>query len=78
MDCVFVSRILVRLDNWEVGSQYPNGHFVRSLGVAGQLETEMAAILVEHGISTPPFSDAQVGGSTDQSAIARPSSRNVT
>jgi DIS3-like exonuclease 1 len=52
--------IIVRLDNWELGSQYPNGHFVWSLGPAGQLETEIAAILIEHNIQVPPFSDGLV------------------
>lgn len=32
-------------------SQYPNGHFVRSLGPIHQLDTEISAILVEHSIS---------------------------
>ncbi|ELU13403.1 hypothetical protein CAPTEDRAFT_108980 [Capitella teleta] len=50
-------RIIVRLDNWEVGSQYPNGHFVRSLGPAGQVETEISAILIEHNLQVPPFAD---------------------
>ena len=53
-------RLIVRIDSWEVGSQYPNGHFVRSLGKAGHLETEIAAILVENNISVTAFSEAQV------------------
>jgi DIS3-like exonuclease 1 len=53
-------RIIVRIDSWEIDSQYPNGHFVRSLGKIGDLETEIAAILMENSISVPPFSDAQV------------------
>ena len=59
-DTLRTHRIIVRLDNWEMGSQYPNGHFVRSLGPAGQLETEIAAILVEHNLQVPPFSDGLV------------------
>ena len=53
-------RFIVRIDHWESGSQYPNGHFVRSLGQIGDLETEIKAILVENDISVPPFSEAQV------------------
>jgi hypothetical protein len=34
-----------------ISSQYPNGHFVRSLGPIHQLDTEISAILVEHSIS---------------------------
>ncbi|CAO3597052.1 unnamed protein product [Absidia cylindrospora] len=44
-------RIVVRIDNWPVSSQYPNGHYVRSLGPIHQLDSEISAILVEHGIS---------------------------
>ncbi|XP_071489125.1 DIS3-like exonuclease 1 [Diadema antillarum] len=50
-------RILVRIDNWPADSQYPNGHFVRALGPIGQLETEVAAILIENRISVGPFSE---------------------
>ncbi|XP_038076853.1 DIS3-like exonuclease 1 isoform X2 [Patiria miniata] len=53
-------RIVVRLDSWETDSQYPNGHFVRSLGPTGSLETEIAAILVENSISVGAFSEGQV------------------
>ena len=49
-------RIVVRIDNWPVNSAYPNGHFVRSLGAIGDLETEMDGILVENDISITPFS----------------------
>ena len=55
-------RIVVRIDSWEVGSQYPNGHFVRSLGVAGDVETEVQALLLENSISVLPFTEAQVSG----------------
>ncbi|CAO3696837.1 unnamed protein product [Umbelopsis ramanniana] len=51
-------RIVVRIDSWPVSSQYPNGHFVRSLGPIHQLDTEISAILVEHGI---PESQASRG-----------------
>ncbi|CAO3676226.1 unnamed protein product [Rhizopus microsporus] len=44
-------RIVVRIDNWPVSSQYPNGHFVRSLGPIHTLDSEISAILVEHSIS---------------------------
>ncbi|KAI9485834.1 MAG: DIS3-like exonuclease 1-like protein [Benjaminiella poitrasii] len=44
-------RVVVRIDNWPINSQYPNGHFVRSLGPIHQLDTEISAILVEHSIS---------------------------
>lgn len=50
----------MRIDSWETDSTYPNGHFVRSLGIIGDLEAEVAAILVENDIRAPPFSEAQV------------------
>ncbi|XP_060708913.1 DIS3-like exonuclease 1 isoform X1 [Hemiscyllium ocellatum] len=53
-------RIIVRIDSWDSTSLYPNGHFVKVLGRAGDLETEIAAILVENNISVSPFSEAQL------------------
>ncbi|KAM3624876.1 uncharacterized protein V6R79_003236 [Siganus canaliculatus] len=53
-------RVVVRIDSWESTSLYPNGHSVRVLGHAGELETEIQTILLENGINVPPFSDAQL------------------
>ncbi|XP_075063694.1 DIS3-like exonuclease 1 isoform X2 [Mixophyes fleayi] len=53
-------RVVVRIDFWESSSLYPNGHFVRVLGRIGDLEAEIAAILVENSISMKPFSEAQL------------------
>uniref|UniRef100_H3CGP2 DIS3-like exonuclease 1 n=1 Tax=Tetraodon nigroviridis TaxID=99883 RepID=H3CGP2_TETNG len=53
-------RVVVRIDSWESTSQYPNGHMVRVLGRAGELETEIQTVLVENGIHLSPFSDAQL------------------
>ena len=50
------SRFIVRIDSWETNSLYPNGHFVKSLGTAGHIETEISALLVEHGLLVVPFS----------------------
>uniref|UniRef100_A0A250Y6Q7 DIS3-like exonuclease 1 n=1 Tax=Castor canadensis TaxID=51338 RepID=A0A250Y6Q7_CASCN len=54
------SRVVVRIDSWESTSVYPNGHFVRVLGRIGDLEGEIATILVENSISVVPFSEAQM------------------
>uniref|UniRef100_A0A4W5Q585 DIS3-like exonuclease 1 n=1 Tax=Hucho hucho TaxID=62062 RepID=A0A4W5Q585_9TELE len=54
-------RVIVRLDSWDSTSLYPNGHSVRVLGRAGELETEVQTILIENCIHVPPFSEAQVG-----------------
>ncbi|KAM7405650.1 hypothetical protein PAMP_000084 [Pampus punctatissimus] len=53
-------RVVVRIDSWESTSLYPNGHSVRVLGLAGELETEVQTILIENSIHVPPFSDAQL------------------
>ncbi|XP_055392730.1 DIS3-like exonuclease 1 isoform X2 [Bubalus kerabau] len=53
-------RVIVRIDSWESTSMYPNGHFVRVLGRIGDLEGEIATILVENSISVVPFSEAQM------------------
>lgn len=53
-------RVVVHIDSWESTSLYPNGHSVRVLGQAGELETEVQTILVENCIHVPPFSEAQV------------------
>ncbi|XP_049633626.1 DIS3-like exonuclease 1 isoform X2 [Suncus etruscus] len=53
-------RVIVRIDSWESTSLYPNGHFVRVLGRIGDLEGEIATILVENSISVVPFSEAQM------------------
>lgn len=55
--------MVVRIDSWESTSQYPNGHTVRVLGRAGELETEIQTILVENCIHVSSFSEAQVGDS---------------
>ncbi|GFQ64481.1 DIS3-like exonuclease 1 [Trichonephila clavata] len=48
-------RIVVRIDSWEKESQYPNGHFVKSLGEIGNLETEVQSLLIEHDIFFKEF-----------------------
>ncbi|XP_060008574.1 DIS3-like exonuclease 1 isoform X3 [Lagenorhynchus albirostris] len=53
-------RVVVRIDSWESTSMYPSGHFVRVLGRIGDLEGEIATILVENSISVVPFSEAQM------------------
>lgn len=61
----YIFRIVVRIDSWEADSMYPNGHFVRSLGAVGDLETEIAAVLVEHNLSVGEFSEGLVRNSVD-------------
>ncbi|XP_038674233.1 exosome complex exonuclease RRP44 [Scyliorhinus canicula] len=51
-------RIIVVIDGWPRHSRYPNGHFVRSLGNAGDKETETEVLLLEHDVPHQPFSQA--------------------
>ncbi|XP_068423997.1 exosome complex exonuclease RRP44 [Clinocottus analis] len=51
-------RIIVAIDGWPKHSRYPNGHFVRSLGNAGEKETEQAVLLLEHDVPHQAFSQA--------------------
>ncbi|KAL5481237.1 hypothetical protein EMCRGX_G021367 [Ephydatia muelleri] len=51
-------RIVVCIDSWPGDSQYPIGHFVRTIGPIGDIDTETSTLLIEHGISITPFSKA--------------------
>lgn len=53
-------KAVVHIDSWDVGSRYPDGHVVGTLGTSRDLEGEMKSLLVEHDISERPFSEAQV------------------
>ncbi|MFT7817935.1 exosome complex exonuclease RRP44 isoform X1 [Arapaima gigas] len=54
-------RIVVAIDGWPKNSRYPNGHFVRNLGSAGDKETETEVLLLEHDVPHQPFSQAVLG-----------------
>ncbi|XP_059826436.1 exosome complex exonuclease RRP44 [Hypanus sabinus] len=51
-------RIIVVIDGWPRNSRYPNGHFVKTLGNAGDKETETEVLLLEHDVPHQPFSQA--------------------
>uniref|UniRef100_A0A8D2L2U9 Exosome complex exonuclease RRP44 n=1 Tax=Varanus komodoensis TaxID=61221 RepID=A0A8D2L2U9_VARKO len=51
-------RIIVAIDGWPRTSRYPNGHFVKNLGAAGDKETETEVLLLEHDVPHQPFSQA--------------------
>ncbi|KAL4172540.1 hypothetical protein KRP22_007704 [Phytophthora ramorum] len=50
-------RILVAIDSWPADSKFPLGHYVRTLGVIGDKETETNVLLIEHDIPCDQFSD---------------------
>jgi len=43
-------KILVSIDRWEPSSRYPEGHFVRALGIVESKDTEQESLLLEHDI----------------------------
>ena len=55
-------RIVVRIDSWVSHSRYPDGHFVRTIGPIGDIETETAVIMIEHDLQRPSFSRALLNG----------------
>ncbi|NXS56277.1 RRP44 exonuclease, partial [Brachypteracias leptosomus] len=54
-------RIIVAIDGWPRNSRYPNGHFVKNLGSAGDKETETEVLLLEHDVPHQPFSQSVLG-----------------
>ncbi|CAH0488300.1 unnamed protein product [Peronospora farinosa] len=50
-------RLLVAIDSWPAESKFPLGHYVRTLGVIGDKETETNVLLIEHNIPCDQFSD---------------------
>jgi len=49
-------RIVVSIDSWPRNSEYPLGHFVRSIGLNGTKDVETEVLLHEHNIPCEPFS----------------------
>ncbi|KAM1156003.1 hypothetical protein ACFX11_027109 [Malus domestica] len=49
-------RIAVAVDSWDPLSRYPSGHYVRTIGVIGDKDTETEVVLIENDINTRPFS----------------------
>eukprot|EP00985_Skeletonema_marinoi_P003582 scaffold1546_cov121-Skeletonema_marinoi.AAC.10 len=48
-------RILVSIDSWPADSEYPLGHYVKTLGVTGTKDTETQVLLQEFRIPCEPF-----------------------
>jgi exoribonuclease R len=40
-------RIVLKIDAWPADSRWPQGHFVKALGAAGDVDVETASILHE-------------------------------
>ncbi|XP_049455686.1 exosome complex exonuclease RRP44 [Epinephelus fuscoguttatus] len=78
-------RIMVAIDGWPRNSRYPNGHFVRSLGDAGDKDTEQEVLLLEHDVPHQAFSQAVLSflpkmpwGITPEDMVRREDLRNLT
>lgn len=55
---LFQKRLLVQVEDWEEGSNYPKGRIVKILGPVGDLEVEIASLLHENEVELDPFSPA--------------------
>ncbi|KAG0260863.1 exosome catalytic subunit dis3 [Mortierella polycephala] len=49
-------RIIVSIDSWPKTSRHPIGHFIRTLGDAGDRATETEVLLLEHDVPFHEFS----------------------
>jgi DIS3-like exonuclease 1 len=52
------NRLLIQLDAWDLGSNFPAGHCVEILGPVAGLETEIKCLLHENQLDLEPFSAA--------------------
>ena len=57
-DALDAMRIVVCIDSWPAESRSPMGHYVRTLGPAGDVDTETEVVLIEHDVPYDPFSQA--------------------
>jgi exosome complex exonuclease DIS3/RRP44 len=48
-------RIIVSVDSWPVNSRFPLGHYVSTIGPAGDKDVETKVLLLEHDIPHQPF-----------------------
>ena len=60
------------LDEWDVHSAYPSGHYVRTLGPIGDRETETQVVLIEHDIPTAEFSPRVMACLPDKDWVVTP------
>ena len=58
LDTLLDQRIVVVIDDWPVDSMYPEGHYVKSLGLLGSVDAETQALLLENDVDDRPFAPA--------------------
>lgn len=51
-------RIVVVIDDWPTSSHYPIGHYVRTVGMIGDRNTETEVIMLEHGVTEAIWSNS--------------------
>lgn len=51
-------RIIVVVDDWAADSWYPSGHYIRTIGTIGDVDTETEVLLLEWDVNTAPFTPA--------------------
>ena len=56
LDELLNQRVLVAIDLWPIDSEYPMGHYIRSLGEDGNKEVETQVLLHEFGVPCEAFS----------------------
>lgn len=56
LDELLNQRVLVAIDLWSIDSEYPAGHYIRSLGEDGNKDVETQVLLHEFGVPCEAFS----------------------
>lgn len=51
-------KILISIDKWDVTSRFPEGHFIRALGLVETKAAEQESLLLEYDVPYRPFSKA--------------------
>jgi len=54
-DRLIGKRILIAIDSWPSNSEYPLGHYVKTIGDTGLKDVETEVLLHEHNIPCDPF-----------------------
>lgn len=53
-------RFVVRMDDWPLASTHPNGHVIRAIGPANDLDTETRTLLIENELFWDPYPESQL------------------
>eukprot|EP00049_Salpingoeca_infusionum_P001523 m.48938 g.48938 ORF g.48938 m.48938 type:complete len:1097 (-) comp11071_c0_seq2:2033-5323(-) len=67
LDALKGNQLVVCIDSWPATSKFPIGHYVRTLGPIGDVNTETEVALLEHSVPFEPFSKAVLACLPDES-----------